>query len=186
KSPLRRPLLHRLPGGTGVGGARRCGSTASSSPLASWSHFSLLLEAPNPLSLGRRYSSFGALSIRMHSMDRAAGGSKLIGYESLGLGEAQRGIDAAVAEASARGRNMAFAVVDAHGDLIAAARMDGSHARVLRHAIRKAHTAATFGRNTLALKNELKQSGRELIEWGDAAITTLQGGLVVKSDGAEI
>ena len=110
----------------------------------------------------------------------------MIGYESLGLGEAQRGIDAAVAEASARGRNMAFAVVDAHGDLIAAARMDGSHARVLRHAIRKAHTAATFGRNTLALKNELKQSGRELIEWGDAAITTLQGGLVVKSAGVVV
>jgi len=110
----------------------------------------------------------------------------MIEYASLGLTEAQRGIDAAVKQAAAAGRKMAFAVVDCHGDLIAAARMEGAHARLLKYAIRKAHTAATFGRNTLAFKEELKQSGRELGEWGDPEITTLQGGLVVKSDGAVV
>jgi len=76
---------------------------------------------------------------------------------------------------------MAFAVVDSHGDLIAAARMDGCHSRVLGHAIRKAHTAAIYERNTLALKRQMRESDRELLEWGDLGVTTLQGGLVVRS-----
>ena len=106
----------------------------------------------------------------------------MITEESLGLTEAQKGIDAAIAYAREQGRAMSFAVVDSHGDLIAAARMEGSHTRVLRHAIRKAQTAAVFGRNTLIFKEELKESGRELLDWGDLNVTTLQGGLVVKSN----
>ena len=105
----------------------------------------------------------------------------MIKQESLGLAEAQRGIAAAVKAAEEHGRTMSFAVADCHGDLISVARMDGSHARVLKHAIRKAYTAATYGRNTLVFKRELKESGRELLEWGDLNVTTLQGGLVVKS-----
>lgn len=106
----------------------------------------------------------------------------MITEESLGLSEAQKGIDAAIAYAREQGRSMSFAVVDVHGDLIAAARMEGSHTRVLRHAIRKAHTAALFGRNTLIFKQELKDSDRELLDWGDLDVTTLQGGMVVKSN----
>ncbi len=105
----------------------------------------------------------------------------MIKTESLGLPEAQQGIAAAIEAAQKAGRKMSFAVVDCHGELIAAARMDGSHPRVLKHAIRKAYTAATYGRNTLIFKKELKDSGRELLEWGDLNVTTLQGGLVVKS-----
>jgi len=44
--------------------------------------------------------------------------------------------------ASAEGKPMSVAVVDDHGELISCARMNGSHARVLKHAIRKAYTAA--------------------------------------------
>jgi uncharacterized protein GlcG (DUF336 family) len=106
----------------------------------------------------------------------------MITEESLGLTEAQKGIDAAIEYARGLGRTMSFAVVDNHGDLIAAVRMEGSHTRVLRHAIRKASTAAVFGRNTLAFKQELADSGRELLDWGDLNVTTLQGGLVVKSN----
>lgn len=105
----------------------------------------------------------------------------MIKTESLGLAEAQKGINAAIEAADKLGRKMSFAVVDAHGDLIASARMDGSHTRVLKHAIRKAHTAAVYGRNTLIFKKELKNSDRELLDWGDLNITTLQGGVVVKS-----
>ena len=68
---------------------------------------------------------------------------------------------------------MAFAVVDSHGDLVAAARMDGCHSRVLKHAIRKAQTAAVYERNTLALKRQMRNSDRELLEWGDLGVTTL-------------
>lgn len=105
----------------------------------------------------------------------------MIKLESLGYAEATQGLAAAVKEAEAQGRAMSFAVVDVHGDLIAATRMDGSHARVLKHAIRKAVTAAVYGRDTLTLKQEMRDSDRELLEWGDLNITTLQGGLVVKA-----
>lgn len=104
----------------------------------------------------------------------------MIKQDSLGLPEAQNGIAAAIEAAEKLGRKMSFAVVDCHGDLIAAARMDGSHARVLKHALRKAFTAATYGRNTLVFKKELKNSDRELLDWGDLNVTTLQGGYVVK------
>ena len=106
--------------------------------------------------------------------------------ESLGWSEAEKGIAAAVAAASEKGRRMAFAVVDAHGELLAAARMDGCHPRVLKHAIRKAQTAAIYERNTLALKRQMRETDRELLEWGDLGVTTLQGGLVVKSDAGVV
>ena len=107
----------------------------------------------------------------------------MIKLESLGLPEAQQGLGAVVAEAERRRRPMSFAVVDCHGELIAAARMDGSHARVLKHAMRKAYTAAVYGRNTLIFKRQLAESDRSLDDWGDPNVTTLQGGLVVKADG---
>jgi glc operon protein GlcG len=106
----------------------------------------------------------------------------VISSESLGWSEAEQGVTAAVAAAIEKGRRMAFAVVDSHGDLIAAARMDGCHSRVLRHAIRKANTAAIYDRNTQALKHQMRESDRELLEWGDLGVTTLQGGLVVRSE----
>ena len=81
---------------------------------------------------------------------------------------------------------MAFAVADSHGDLVAAARMDGCHSRVLKHAIRKAQTAAVYERNTLALKRQMRNSDRELLEWGDLGVTTLQGGLVVRSQAGVV
>jgi glc operon protein GlcG len=81
---------------------------------------------------------------------------------------------------------MAFAVVDSHGDLLAAARMDGCHSRVLTHAIRKAQTAAIYERNTLALKRQMRETDRELLEWGDLGVTTLQGGLVVRSEAGVV
>ena len=51
---------------------------------------------------------------------------------SLGLDEAQRAIAAVFEQAKLDGRAVAVAVVDNHGELIACARMDGAHARVLR------------------------------------------------------
>ena len=100
---------------------------------------------------------------------------------SLGLEEAQRAIAAVFEQAKKDGRPVAVAVVDNHGELIAGARMDGAHARVLRHAIRKAYTAAVMGRDTLALKEDMDKAGRTLSDYGDSSITTLQGGLVARS-----
>lgn len=101
----------------------------------------------------------------------------------LGLEEAQRGIAAAMEEAQRDGRPMAFAVVDDRGHLIASARMDGAHERVLRFAIRKAYTAAIMGRPTLDLKREMEERHRTLADYGDPMFTTLQGGLPVVHEG---
>ena len=73
---------------------------------------------------------------------------------------------------------------DNAGELIAAERMDGVPARVLRQALRKAHTAAKMGRNTLTLKRDLEDRANTLADWGDPEFTTLQGGLVVKTGPA--
>jgi len=101
---------------------------------------------------------------------------------SLGLEEAQRAITAVFEQAKIDGRAVAVAVVDNHGELIACARMDGAHARVLRHAIRKAYTAAVMGRDTLAFKKDMQDAGRTLSDYDDGSLTTLQGGLVVRVD----
>ncbi len=100
---------------------------------------------------------------------------------SLGLEEAQRAIAAVFEQAKKDGRAVAVAVADNHGELIACARMDGAHGRVLRHAIRKAYTAGVMGRDTLAFKKDMEEAGRTLSDYGDSSLTTLQGGLVVKS-----
>jgi 2-iminobutanoate/2-iminopropanoate deaminase len=107
----------------------------------------------------------------------------VIHAESLGYEEAQRAIAAVLEAASAEGKPMAVAVVDNHGELLACTRMNGSHARILKHAIRKAYTAAVMGRDTLTFKYDLWERNGNLDEWGDSTLTTLQGGLVAVSNG---
>jgi glc operon protein GlcG len=107
---------------------------------------------------------------------------KMLPQLSLGLEEAQKVIAAVFEQAKIDGRAVAVAVVDNHGELIACARMDGAHARVLRHAIRKAYTAAVMGRDTLAFKKDMQDAGRTLSDYDDGSLTTLQGGLVVRVD----
>ena len=100
--------------------------------------------------------------------------------QSLGQAEAERALQAVVRHAE---RPMAVAVTDVHGDLLACLRMDGAPTRVLEHAIRKAYTAAKMGRDTLRFKADLAERNGSLAEWGDARLTTLQGGVVVKFEG---
>ena len=103
----------------------------------------------------------------------------MLQLQTLDLAEAQRAVAAALEEAKKDGRPMAVAVADVHGDIICCARMDGAHARVLRHAVRKAYTAAVMQRNTLRFKADLKERDGNLDEWGDMQLTTLQGGKIV-------
>jgi len=81
---------------------------------------------------------------------------------------------------------MAAAIVDANGDPICTARMDGTHERVLRFALRKAYTAAVMVRDTLAFKRDMERANRTLADYGDSMFTTLQGGLVVMAEGRVI
>jgi uncharacterized protein GlcG (DUF336 family) len=105
----------------------------------------------------------------------------MLQYETLGLDEANRAIAAGIELATKLGRPMAFAVADSSAGLIAAARMDGAHPRILKHSIRKAYTSATMCRNTLSFKADLEERGGNLEQWGDSDLTTLPGGLVVKA-----
>lgn len=107
----------------------------------------------------------------------------MLRFDSLGLVEAEKAIAAGIAAARARNRSMAFAVADHQGEMIATARMDGAHARILTHSVRKAYTAAVMCRNTLSFKRDLEERHGDLHQWGDARLTTLPGGLVVQSGG---
>jgi len=108
----------------------------------------------------------------------------MLQFEGLGLAEAEKAIAAGIDAAKRLGRPMAFAVADAGAETIASARMDGAHPRILRHSIRKAYTAATMGRHTLAFARDLKDRGGALDQWGDPLLTTLPGGLVVSHGSA--
>jgi glc operon protein GlcG len=101
----------------------------------------------------------------------------------IGADEAQRAIDAAIREASKDCVPMSFAVVDTYGEVVVAARMDGSAACVLRHAIRQAYTAGLMQRDTVEFKKQLVERDGNLGEWGDAMLTTLPGGVAILYEG---
>jgi glc operon protein GlcG len=110
----------------------------------------------------------------------------MIAKNMLGLDEAQRTIDAVVREAEKDGQPMSVAVTDSNGELIACFRMDGSHPRILRHAIRKAYTSGVMHRGTLDFKEQGRERDLDLDDWGDMRLTTLQGGLPVHHKGEVI
>jgi uncharacterized protein GlcG (DUF336 family) len=110
-------------------------------------------------------------------------GLLVLEFQSLGLEEARQAIAAGEAAAEKLGLPMAFAVADIGAELIAVSRMNGAHPRILRHAIRKAYTSVTMCRNTLWFRRDLEDRLGSLDQWGDANLTTLPGGLVVKSEG---
>jgi uncharacterized protein GlcG (DUF336 family) len=107
----------------------------------------------------------------------------MLHFESLGLTEAEKAIVGGLGAARALGKAMALAVADHTGEMIATARMDGAHPRILRHSVRKAYTAAVMCRHTLSFKRDLAEREGALDQWGDADLTTLPGGLAVELNG---
>jgi glc operon protein GlcG len=97
--------------------------------------------------------------------------------------QARAAIDAIVAATQAAGFTVAIAVVDDHGDLVAAERMDGCRPRSIRMTQRKAYTAAVMDRNSAAFADEVAANHRELASYGDPMLCTLPGGVVVKDAG---
>src|SRR5579864_2381749 len=119
------------------------------------------------------------------ALSDGAGGS-MLKFQSLGLIEAEKAIAGGIAAAQSRNRAMAFAVADHRGEVIATARMDGAHPRILTHSIRKAFTAAVMCRHTLSFRRDLEERRGDLDQWGDARLTTLPGGLVIQSGGTDV
>lgn len=105
---------------------------------------------------------------------------------SIGLASARRVLDAAEAQASARGWPMAIAIVDTAGLLVAFHRMDGAQTGSIEIAQRKAETSARFKRPTKAFEGVLAGGGAGLKALGMEGVIPVEGGLPIRRDGAII
>lgn len=86
-------------------------------------------------------------------------------------------------EAQRDSREMAFAVADEAGALVFGARTDNCHARVLRHATRKAYTSAVMRRDVATFRRQNADRNNTLADWGDPMLTHLLGGVVIHING---
>ncbi|MBV9897587.1 MAG: heme-binding protein [Chloroflexi bacterium] len=100
----------------------------------------------------------------------------------LALAEAERARDAVLAALTPNDNPVALAIADDHGVPILLLRQDGAPTRMLSRARAKAYTAATLGLDTVVFRDQhVSATRRSLNDWGDPMLTTLQGGLVVRS-----
>ncbi|MCC6706352.1 MAG: heme-binding protein [Gammaproteobacteria bacterium] len=104
----------------------------------------------------------------------------------LGLKEARLIVDTMLSEAEKRGIKFAGAVVDAGGDLIHLARMDGATALNARMAYNKAYTATKWQMDTRVLKTRLFDMSlgderREIGWFCDPLYTPVWGGIVLRN-----
>src|SRR5881275_3769347 len=98
------------------------------------------------------------------------------------LEDARKVIAAAESEALSQGQPMNIAVVDAGGNLIAFARMDGAWLGSVDIAIKKAWTSRAFDIETKAL-GKLSQSGDEFFgihASNDGKVMIFAGGVPIK------
>ena len=108
----------------------------------------------------------------------------MFSLESIGMEEAQRAMDAVLAALTPDDNPAALAIARADGAPILCLRQDGAPARMLRRARAKAYTAVRVGMNTVDFRDGVvKATSRTLDDWGDAGLTTLQGGMTVRSGG---
>ena len=98
---------------------------------------------------------------------------------------ATEAVDAIAHAARAAGFVVAIAVVDAHGDLVAARRMDGARPRWMRASLRKAYSSAVMDRDTEDFHAEIVRRGLQIAYYGDPMLTALPGGIVVTGAGGE-
>ena len=102
--------------------------------------------------------------------------------------EARRALDAIHAEILRRGKAGVIAVCDAHGDLIAFARMDGAPLSSITIAMNKAYSAARERKPTkeigVAARNPEK--GFDIGYFGDPRFTGWGGGVPIWKNGVVI
>jgi glc operon protein GlcG len=101
----------------------------------------------------------------------------------IGHDEALAAIEAIRSELARRGKTAAIAVVDAHGELIAALRQDGSALSSMPLAINKAFTAARLRRPTRVLGEQLRSRGTDIVFYGDPRYVAFGGGVPVDANG---
>jgi len=99
--------------------------------------------------------------------------------------EAQKVVGFIVARAAEMQKAVVVAVADAHGELIALARMDGAPLPSIIIAMNKAWTAARTGKPTQEIGEKVKdpQRGHDIAYYGDPRFVGWGGGVPVYKDG---
>ncbi|WP_233885439.1 GlcG/HbpS family heme-binding protein [Tenacibaculum piscium] len=98
------------------------------------------------------------------------------------LSEAKKILAAATLKANALNTKMSISIVDSGANLVAFERMDGAFIGPIDIAMKKAKTAALFGKNT-GILGELSQPGAPLynIEHSNNGLITFPGGVPIKN-----
>lgn len=105
---------------------------------------------------------------------------------TLDLERAAQAAIAAIREAAAEaGFPSAIAVVDDHGDLIAALAMNGCRPRWMRASLRKAYTAAVWDRDTSIFHEQVVKRQISIADFPEP-YTGLPGGITVQIDGETV
>ena len=110
----------------------------------------------------------------------------MIERKTLGMSEAEKAIQAMLKEAVKDPRPMAIAVVDAWGNLINFARMDGASPLMARMAMNKAYTASSFGIDTRNINQWFKRTGKDITWYDDHRLTIVHGGICIRSGDAVV
>jgi glc operon protein GlcG len=102
--------------------------------------------------------------------------------------EARRAIEAIYEEARKRAKAGVIAVCDAHGDLIAFARMDGAPLSSITIAMNKAYTAARERKASKEVGNAARdaEKGFDMGYFGDSHFTGWGGGIPVWRHGCVV
>jgi glc operon protein GlcG len=100
-------------------------------------------------------------------------------------GDADAAIAAVKAALAQRGKQGAIAVVDSHGETLAAVRQSGAALSTLQIAMNKAYTAARLRRNSADLGKAVRhpETGYDISYFSDPRYVGFGGGVPVLKDG---
>jgi glc operon protein GlcG len=109
----------------------------------------------------------------------------MITESTIEYAEARRAVDIICAEILRRGKAGVVSVCDAHGDLVAFARLDGAPLSSITIAMNKAYSAARERKPTHEIGNAARnpEKGFDIGYFGDPRFTGWGGGVPVRKDG---
>jgi glc operon protein GlcG len=107
---------------------------------------------------------------------------------SIDYPEAKKMIDLVVDHATQLKKAAVIAIADAHGELVAFARMDGAPLSSINIAANKAWTAARERKPTKDIGDKVRhpEKGHDIAYYGDARFVGWGGGLPIVRDGSVI
>ena len=104
----------------------------------------------------------------------------MLNAKVLELAEAEKAVEAVMKEATKGGDPIVVAVADSWGTPIIVKKMDGALPLMVRMALNKAYTAATYRGDTSLWGKRFKEHGRETTWYDDSRLTVIPGGVCIK------